>query len=63
MLWYTPFYFRDVWHWRRVWARMDMLFENGNLERSGPAQPEPQPQTEPEPVVYNATKTGQLTLF
>lgn len=25
-IWYTPFYFRDVWHWRRLAAQMDMLF-------------------------------------
>lgn len=53
-VWYTPFYFRDVWHWRRVWARMEMLFPPGE---AGPEPPEP------EPVVFNATKTGQLTLF
>lgn len=55
-VWYTPFYFRDVWHWRRVWARMEMLFPPGE------AAPEP-PEPEPEPVAYKATKTGQLTLF
>lgn len=24
-VWYTPMYFRDVWHWRRVWAQVDMM--------------------------------------
>ncbi len=62
-VWYMPFYFRDVWHWRRVWAQMDMLFKSENQEQSDPALPEPKPPPEPEPVVYNATKTGQLTLF
>lgn len=60
-VWYMPFYFRDVWHWRRVWAQMDMLFKSENQEQSDPALPEPKPP--PEPVVYNATKTGQLTLY
>lgn len=25
-VWYTPFYFRQEWHFRRLWAQMDMLF-------------------------------------
>ena len=61
-VWYTPFYFRDEWHWRRVWAQMDMIFQSGRKEEQGPALPEPI-LPEPEPVAYNATKTGQLTLF
>ena len=24
-VWYTPMYFRDVWHWRRVFAQVDMM--------------------------------------
>lgn len=24
-VWYTPFYFQDIWHWRRIAAQMDML--------------------------------------
>ena len=23
-VWYTPMYFRDVWHWRRLFAQIDM---------------------------------------
>lgn len=61
-VWYMPFYFRDVWHWRRVWAQMGMMFQSGNEEEQGPALPEPI-LSEPEPVMYNATKSGQLTLF
>ncbi len=26
-VWYTPMYFRQEWHFRRVWATMDKLFE------------------------------------
>lgn len=26
-VWYTPMYFRQEWHLRRVWAQMDMIFE------------------------------------
>lgn len=25
-VWYTPFYFRDVWYYRRLWAQMELLF-------------------------------------
>lgn len=25
-VWYTPMYFREEWHFRRVWAQMDRLF-------------------------------------
>ena len=59
-VWYTPFYFRDEWHWRRAGAQMDMIFQSGRKDEQGPALPEP---VLPEPVAYNATKTGQLTLF
>lgn len=62
-VWYTPFYFRDVWHWRRVWAQMDMLFQSGNQKQSTSANPEPEALAGVEPVAYNATKSGQLTLF
>lgn len=62
-VWYTPFYFRDVWHWRRVWAQMDMLFQREVNDQGSPALHEPESIPEPEPVVYSATKTGQLTLF
>lgn len=62
-VWYTPMYFRDVWHWRRAWAQLGMLF---------PSTPVPQEITEPVPapevivpadVQYSETKAGQLTLF
>lgn len=25
-IWYTPFYFKDVWHWRRAFAMLDSFF-------------------------------------
>lgn len=62
-VWYTPLYFRDVWHWRRVWAQMDMLFPNRSKSEQCSTSQEPDPTPEPDPVVYNATKTGQLMLF
>lgn len=28
--WYTPYYFSDVWHYRRVFHNIDLLFKGGN---------------------------------
>lgn len=51
----------DVWHWRRVWAQMDMIFQSGRKEERFSALPDPEAPLKP--VVYSSTKTGQLTLF
>ncbi len=60
-VWYTTMYYRDVWHWRRVWAQMDTMLKTaapqGQVEK-----PAPEPLTTVEQPL-NATKTGQLTLF
>lgn len=26
-VWYTPMYFRDVWHWRRLFAQMELVMK------------------------------------
>lgn len=60
-VWYTPFYFRDVWHWRRLWAQMDVMCRSaapqGEVKQPTPELPAivEQPLTE--------TKTGQLSFF
>lgn len=60
-VWYTPMYFRDVWHYRRIGAQMDLLFRNA--AEQVPADP-PAPAAPPEqPQPLAETKTGQLTLF
>lgn len=60
-VWYTPMYFRDVWHYRRIGAQMDILFRNA--AEQVPAEP-PAPAAPPEQSQPLAeTKTGQLTLF
>lgn len=60
-VWYTPMYFRDVWHYRRIEAQMDLLFRNA--AEQVPADP-PAPAAPPEqPQPLAETKTGQLTLF
>ena len=43
-VWYTPFYFREVWHYRRIWAQMDMLFDSAVTENKAPTDNNPQPQ-------------------
>lgn len=58
-IWYTPFYFRDVWHWRRQFWRVQSLIE------AAPAPlPEPEeiiPEVPAIPLTEN--KVGQLSFF
>ena len=69
-IWYTPFYFREEWHWRRIAAQMDMLISSPANSNVPPAEAEKIP--EPEPTVQEVSepdpepksdKFGQLTLF
>ncbi len=57
-IWYTPFYFRDVWHHRRQAARMDMFFKRIN---SAPQVVPPAVESIVPPM--NEAKGGQLTFF
>lgn len=58
-IWYTPMYFRDEWHWRRVWAQMDMMFS------AVPQAAELMKATKPklQQPELTITKAGQLSLF
>lgn len=60
-VWYTPFYFRNIWHYRRLMIQMDMLFNTKSPEPEAPSLPEAEP--EPTPPQLNEAKGGQLTLF
>lgn len=76
-IWYTPFYFRDVWHYRRLWAQMELLFPptktqdqqvTRKLEKQvSPMASEPnahqQPAQQQVTLPLRETKAGQLTLF
>lgn len=70
-VWYTPFYFMDIWHHRRQWWRLSQLFHfEGNTENGTEAAVDPIPSPTPEPipvqppqVEYNENKVGQLMLF
>lgn len=61
-VWYTPFYFRSEWHWRRQFYYVSQLFTVPAMEQPEQEKlPEPQPeQTAPE---LTETKAGQLSFF
>lgn len=60
-IWYTPFYFRDVWHYRRLMFQLDMFFKTERPVPETPLLPEAEP--EPTPPALNEAKGGQLTFF
>lgn len=66
-LWYTPFYFREEWHYRRQFAMMDRLFsaESGPEMEKKPEAKNPVPALKPKAPgnVWNETKIGQLSFF
>jgi hypothetical protein len=55
-IWYTPFYFRTEWTYRRIWTQMDMLFQSAPRGNNQPHVEEPEPE-------LKESKGGQLTLF
>lgn len=55
-IWYTPFYFRDIWQGRRICAQMDLLLQSDN-------KPVGKVNTAVPALPLQETKTGQLTLF
>lgn len=77
-VWYTPFYFTDIWHYRRQWWKISRLFQNegaaGNsvpaeqrkpeVPKSHRAVPNEASTTTQEPqIIIAETENGQLTLF
>lgn len=69
-VWYTPFYFTDVWHYRRQWWRISSLFQDPIAEKpEEPAKVEPPPKPvetpvhKPEPLELKENNVGQLMLF
>lgn len=69
-VWYTPLYFRDVWHYRRLWAQIDALMPHeipnapdatpAGVAAPGVAIAEP---AMPDPPDLRVNEVGQLTLF
>ena len=41
-VWYMPMYFRDIWHWRRLWAQMDLMCAT----KEGASGPQPAQQAQ-----------------
>lgn len=70
-IWYTPMYFRDMWHYRRLWWTVDRMICSGPQPVEPPAdgeavsKEEPPAEQPPEPVpqALGETPAGQLTLF
>ena len=66
-VWYTPMYFRDVWHWRRLWAQMNLMCrpEEGKNAPQPAQQAQKKAALPPEPTrpIFAENKNGQLTLF
>ena len=40
-IWYTPLYFMTEWHYRRIWAKMDMLLESASSAENKDFPPTP----------------------
>lgn len=55
-IWYTPFYFRDIWQGRRICAQMDLLLQSHK-------EPVSKTRTAAPALSLQETKAGQITLF
>ena len=70
-IWYTPMYFRDVWHFRRLWWTAGRMICSNSEPANPPADsetatrenPSEEKSLEPAPQVLSETPVGQLTLF
>ena len=69
-VWYTPMYYSEIWQWRQIAARMDLMCQS--MAKAGEKvvkQLEPvavEVKKEPEPIMVpelKADETGQLSLF
>ncbi len=60
-VWYTPMYFRDVWHWRRLWAQVDLMC--ADAPQPAPKKPAPPPPAPAKKTAFTENQNGQLTLF
>ena len=68
-IWYTPMYFRDAWHYRRLGQVMDRVIRAAPRQAEPQdvleteAVPEPEPLDCPAPQLLDETGMGQLTFF
>lgn len=56
-VWYTPLYFTEIWHYRKLLAKIDLMCRSTNK-----APENAETSASPE-LPIRTTKTGQLTLF
>lgn len=54
-IWYTPFYFTDIWHYRRQWWRISSLFRNPAAD-APESTPAPAEQRKPEAPKFHKEK-------
>lgn len=59
-IWYTPFYFRDVWHWRRMAVQLEMLFKSEHSKIHHLSNTSDEHEATPSPLAEEAQ--GQLLL-
>lgn len=59
-IWYTPFYFRDVWHWRRMLVQLDMLFKSEPAKAQHLTTASDEHKAEPAPLTE--ASQGQLLM-
>lgn len=65
-IWYTPMYFQDVWHYRRLWRTMDRVIRSTPLRvdpQDAPISEAAETAEYPEPQPLSETQAGQLTFF
>lgn len=63
-IWYTPMYFWNVWHYRRLWWTVDRLIRSGPRPGVPATEESPAEQSsKPMPWALSETPAGQLTLF
>lgn len=62
-IWYTPMYFRDVWHCRRLWWQVDRVIRSTPQKTELQDKPEPEASAIPEARPLNEAQGGQLSLF
>lgn len=58
-VWYTPFYFRDIWHWRKVAAHMGLLFDMNKPQKE---ILEIEQLSQDEPISFEFEKNGQFRI-
>lgn len=70
-VWYTPMYYRDIWHWRRLWNQLSRIMPT-IPPQAPPDSPEEQPEVPVEQgqettpttaVSYGENQVGQLMFF